>query len=78
MSRSAVQDAREMGRPPADNPKTAILNFRVHSEVRETVEQFARDEHRTVASMADLLIREALIARLKAARKPTKELESLP
>lgn len=58
--------------------KDAILNFRVHSAVRAAVETIARDEHRTLASMADLLIREAVIARLKARKQPTAAIANLP
>lgn len=78
MPAATAQDARGMARPPIDKPKGAILNFRVHAEVREAVEAFAREEHRTMASMADLLIREALIARLKARKQPTDDIDSLP
>lgn len=67
-----------MARPPADQPKNAILNFRVHSEVRSAIEDLARAEHRTLAAMSDLLIREAIIARLKAAGEDTSEIENLP
>lgn len=78
MGRSALQDAPEMGRPPSDNPKSAILNFRVHDAVRAEVERLAREEKRTVASMADLLIREAIIGRLKRAKLDSSDIESLP
>lgn len=78
MSRSAVQDATVMGRPPAENPKSAVLNFRVHDVVRAEVERLAREEKRTVASMADLLIREAIVGRLKRSKRDASEIESLP
>ena len=57
MATATSQNAADMGRPPADKPKNAILNFRTHAEVREIVEEYARLEKRTLASMADLLVR---------------------
>ncbi len=78
MTRTAAQNEPEMGRPPAEKPKDAIIHFRTHSEVREAVEAFAREEHRTLAAMSDLLMREALIARLKAAKKDAAAIENLP
>ena len=74
----SVQNASDMGRPPAEQPKTSVLNFRVHPETREAVEACARDEHRTLAAMSDLLIREALIARMKAAGEDASVIEGLP
>lgn len=78
MPRTAVQDAPDMGRPPADKPKAAILNFRVYPEVREAVEAYARKEHRTVASMAELLLREAIVARMKRDKEDPSSIEQLP
>lgn len=78
MPRTAVQDAPEMGRPPSDKPKAAILNFRVYPEVREAVEAHARKEHRTVASMAELLLREAIVARMKRDKEDPSSIEGLP
>lgn len=66
------------GRPADVNPKGAILNFRVHREIREAVERFARDEHRTLAAMSDLLVREAIVARLKSRKQSTDAIERLP
>jgi hypothetical protein len=67
-----------MGRPTAEKPKTETLHFRVHPEVREGVEMFAAKEKRTLASMADLLLREAIIARRKRDKKSAAEIENLP
>lgn len=78
MPLAAAQDSRTMPRPPAEKPKGAILNFRTFPEVRDAVEEFARAEHRTVAAMADLLLREAIIARRKAAKRSTTDIENLP
>lgn len=68
----------DMGRPPADKPKSEILHIRVHPEVKRAVERFAREEKRTVASMADLMVREAIITRLKENGEDTKAIEELP
>lgn len=78
MAGSAVQNVADVGRPPAEQPKSAILNFRVHPEVRDAVEQYARQEHRTLAAMADLLVREAVIARRKRDKESAEDIESLP
>jgi hypothetical protein len=78
MPAATAQDRRAMPRPPTEKPKGAILNFRTYPEVRDAVEAIAREEHRTVAAMADLLLREAIVARRKAAKKPTADIENLP
>lgn len=46
--------------------------------MREAVERFSRDEHRTLASMADLMLREAIIARLRELGEDTSAIEALP
>lgn len=78
MAVSTKHNADGMARPPAEQPKTAVLNFRVHAEVREAVERFARDEHRSLAAMSDLLVREALIARLEEAGENASRIRELP
>ena len=70
--------APDMGRPTADKPKSEILHFRVHPEIKDAVERFAKDEKRTVASMSDLLMREAIIARLQELEEGTTAIEELP
>lgn len=72
------QTAYDVGRPPSDRPKDSILHLRVHPELRAAIEGYARVEHRTIATMTDLLLREAVIARRKAAGESAKDIEGLP
>lgn len=73
-----TQNAVDMGRPKSDKPKDSVISSRTFPEVREAVEEYARREHRTVAQMIDLLLREAIIARRKKDKQSTKEIEDLP
>lgn len=75
---AAIQTANEMGRPKAENPKDAVISLRTFAAVRDAIEEYARMEHRTVAQMADLMLREAIIARRKAAKKSAADIDSLP
>ena len=67
-----------MGRQKSDKPKDALVSTRTFSEVFDAISGYARKEHRTIAQMADLLLREAIISRRKAAKEPTKDIEDLP
>jgi hypothetical protein len=68
----------DMGRPKADKPKESVISLRTFAEVRAAVEDYARAEHRTIAQMAELLLREAVIARRKRDKKSAADIESLP
>lgn len=74
----AIQEARDMGRPKAEKPKEAAISLRTFQEVRDAIEEYARDEHRTLAQMADLLLREAIVARKKKAKQSAADIERLP
>jgi hypothetical protein len=75
---AALQTAAEMGRPKSDKPKDAVVSLRTYPEVRDHIEEYARREHRTVAQMADLLLREAIAARLKGEKKSAASITGLP
>lgn len=74
---TAIQNV-EMGRPKADKPKEHVVSTRTFTEVRDAVADYARREHRTMAQMADLLLREAIIARRKRDKESATEIEALP
>lgn len=78
MARSTATILPEMGRPPSEKPKTAILHLRVHPEIRDAVERLAQEEKRTLANTADVLLREAIIARMKERGEDTADIEALP
>lgn len=67
-----------MPRPKSDKAKESVISLRTYAEVREAVEEYARAEHRTVAQMADLLLREAIIARRRQAKEQHGEIDNLP
>lgn len=73
-----AQTAAEMGRPKADKPKESVISSRTFPEVREAIDDYARREHRTIAQMIDLLLREAIIARRKKDKESASEIEKLP
>ena len=73
-----VQTAAEMGRPKADKPKDSVISSRTFPEVRDAIDDYARKEHRTIAQMIDLLLREAIIARRKRDKQSASEIEKLP
>jgi hypothetical protein len=75
---AAVQTGSDMGRPKADKPKEAVISLRTFSEIRTSIEEYAAGEHRTIAQMTELLLREAIIARRKRDKKPTADIEGLP
>lgn len=68
----------DMGRPKAAKPKEAVISTRTFQEVRDAVEEYARREHRTMAQMTELLLREAIVARRKKDKEPTKDIDELP
>ncbi len=68
----------DMGRPKADKPKESVVSLRTFAEVRLAIEEYAAAEHRTVAQMADLLLREAIISRRKRDKKSASDIEDLP
>lgn len=78
MARVLQEDTATMGRPPAENPKDERLSLRIHAELRAAIEEIASAEHRTLAQMTDLLLREAVIARRKAAKKDARDILALP
>lgn len=67
-----------MGRPKSDNPKDGVLNFRIYSALRVELERFAREEKRSLSRMADLLLREAVVARMKKEKRNPSAIEELP
>ncbi len=73
-----VQTAAEMGRPKADKPKEAVISSRTFPEVRDAIDDYARREHRTIAQMIDLLLREAIISRRKKDKESAADIEKLP
>ena len=75
---AAAQTVADMGRPPADKPKDAVISLRTFAEVRAAIEDYARREHRTIAQMTELLLREAIIARRKRDKESSKNIEELP
>lgn len=68
----------DMGRPKSDKPKGARISLRTYPEVRTAIEEYASRDHRSVAQMTELLLREAIIARKRRDKKSTKEIEGLP
>ncbi len=68
----------DMGRPKADKPRDSIISIRTFEEVRSAIEDYARREHRTLAQMTELLLREAIIARRKRDKESAVEIEKLP
>lgn len=74
---SAVQTS-DMGRPKSEQPKQSVISLRTFDVVRQRIEEHARREHRTLAQMAELLLREALIARGKREKESTTDIENLP
>lgn len=75
---AAAQTVADMGRPKADKPKESVISLRTFAEVRAAIEDYASNEHRTIAQMTELLLREAIIARRKRDKKPFTDIESLP
>lgn len=75
---AAAQTVADMGRPKADRPKDAVVSLRTFPEVREAIEDYARREHRTIAQMTELLLREAIIARRKRDKESSADIEKLP
>lgn len=68
----------DMGRPKSEKPKEALISLRTFSEVREAIEDYASREHRTLAQMTELLLREAIIARRKRDKESPADIENLP
>lgn len=75
---ATVETAADMGRPKADKPKESVISLRTFVEVREAIEAYARREHRTIAQMTELLLREAIIARRKRDKESASDIEQLP
>jgi hypothetical protein len=67
-----------MGRPKSDKSKDALVSLRTYGEVHAAIADYARMEHRTIAQMADLLLREAIIARRTLAGEDTSDITELP
>jgi hypothetical protein len=72
------QTTADVGRPKAEKPKDAVISLRTFPEVREAIDDYARREHRTIAQMTELLLREAIIARRQRDKESSKEIENLP
>jgi hypothetical protein len=68
----------DVGRPKSDKPKSAAISLKTFPEVRDLLTEYARREHRTIAQMADLLLREAIVARLKKEKRSAAGIEGLP
>lgn len=75
---AAIQAAAEMGRPKVDKPKDSVISLRTFPEIRAAIEDYARREHRTIAQVTELLLREAIISRRKKDKQSAREIESLP
>jgi hypothetical protein len=75
---ATAQTAADMGRPKADKPKESVISSRTFPEVRDAIDGYARKEHRTIAQMIDLLLREAIIARRKKDKESAADIERLP
>jgi hypothetical protein len=75
---AAAQTVADMGRPKAEKPKEAVISLRTFAEVREAIEGYARREHRTIAQMTELLLREAIVARRKRDKESAADIEALP
>lgn len=73
-----AQTLADMGRPKADKPKNAVISLRTFPEIRAAIDDYARREHRTIAQMTELLLREAIVARRKLDKASTKDIDDLP
>lgn len=67
-----------MGRPKAERTKDSLVSLRTFLEVRDALEGYARQERRTPSQMAELLLREAIIARRKRDNLAAADIEGLP
>ena len=75
---AVAQQTADMGRPKSERSKDAVISLRTFPPVRDAVDEYARREHRTIAQMADLLLREAILARRKKDKEPAEDIEELP
>lgn len=66
------------GRPKADRTRSDVLKLRTFPEIKNAVEDYARQEHRSPSQMTELLLREAITARRKRDKKSTKDIDDLP
>lgn len=64
-------------KPKSESVREATITIRTYQAVRDAIDEVAEREHRPLSQMTELLIREALIARLKAEKRSTKEIEAL-
>ena len=69
---------KKMGRPKVEKPKDKIISIRMFAVVRDAIDAYARQESRTTGQMAELLLREAIIARRKRDNESSAEIEQLP
>jgi len=67
-----------MGRQKSEKPKDAVISTRTYTEVRAAIDEYARQERRTVAQMTELLLREAIVARRKRDKQSAAEIKALP
>jgi hypothetical protein len=68
----------DMGRPKSEKPKEAVISLRTFAEVRAAIEDYAAQEHRTIAQMTELLLREAIISRRRKDKRSASDIEDLP
>lgn len=68
----------DMGRPKSEKPREAIISLRTFTDLRQAIEDYAKREHRTLAQMTELLLREAVISRRKRDREAADDIEDLP
>lgn len=75
---AVIHASVDMGRPKSDKPKEAVISLRTFAEVREAIEEYARREHRTIAQMTELMLRESIVARRKRDKESAADIEALP
>jgi hypothetical protein len=75
-----MQHTSPVARPKLDKTKDTPLNLRVYAELRDGLEAIARHESRSLNQMSDLLLRQAVIARLNelGETKLAKKIAALP
>lgn len=61
-----------MGRTKGEGGRRAMIGTRLEPHIKETVEQIARKERRTVSQVVSMLVEEALVNRKGAGRTPRK------
>ncbi len=69
-----IQSEAEMGRKPAENPKSTVVSFRIDEETTERLDLQVEAEQRpglilSRGDVAKMLLAEALAARAKPVKK---------